>query len=420
MPLPPPQPGYPSPPPTAIPFTDNGSQIPIYYNQTVILQCMTSGVVSPVFIIRKVDHQTTVVGGGLQEGAKGVADHYCAPGEVCGDPVSQLHKIAFEVFDPNKGAPEPGTYGTSGAFLSCMGEKVNTYRPVDGRQWNDAHTMPERESDPLGAAQGSPPPSSPMSSTGSVDHFGVGSNSSVPPSPDPSDYSSNEGGRVKKTKRGSFGGRGIRPSSQNSWRRSSSAGSASSDRHRPGRDSLASSGALWQVDVGETGVWTIAGIGEHQKSSGSRLPRLWIQHTWRLANTPSLVPSDQIRYNFYVPPVLFDQRDATLNASFPIPTKPVTPFPVVVKYLPLNSVWEPHSKSIPHTSKMLTVYGENFSETDPTTVFFGSDPSPYVDWDSRFMGVLRCLPPETQTADRRPIILVRHDGVVFPSDVYYP
>ena len=79
-PPPPPQPDYPSPPPNAIPFTNNGSQIPIYYNQTVVLQCLTSGVVSPVLIIRKVDHGTTVVGGGLQEGAKGVADHFCAPG----------------------------------------------------------------------------------------------------------------------------------------------------------------------------------------------------------------------------------------------------------------------------------------------------------------------------------------------------
>jgi len=126
-PPPPIQPDYPSPPPNAIPFTNNGSQIPIYYNQTVVLQCLVSGVVSPVLIIRKVDHQTTVVGGGLQEGAKGVVDHYCAPGEVCGDPVSQLHKIAFEVFDTTKGMPEPGTPGQTGAFLSCMGEKVGDF-----------------------------------------------------------------------------------------------------------------------------------------------------------------------------------------------------------------------------------------------------------------------------------------------------
>ena len=35
------------------------------------------------------------------------------------------------------------------------------------------------------------------------------------------------------------------------------------------------SGALWAVDVGETSIWTIVG-------------------------------TDQVRYNFYVPPALFD------------------------------------------------------------------------------------------------------------------
>jgi len=124
QPPPPPQPDYPSPP-ECNSFTTNGSQIPIYYNQTVVLQCLTSGVVSPVLIIRKVDHQTTVVGGGLQEGAR-VAAITASPersAEIC----SQLHKIAFEVYDGNK-ASAPGSWPNR-SFLSCMGEKVNTYRP---------------------------------------------------------------------------------------------------------------------------------------------------------------------------------------------------------------------------------------------------------------------------------------------------
>ena len=62
-PPPPIHPDYPSPPPNAIPFMNNGTPIPVYYNQTVVLQCLTSGVVSPVLIIRKVDRQATVVGG---------------------------------------------------------------------------------------------------------------------------------------------------------------------------------------------------------------------------------------------------------------------------------------------------------------------------------------------------------------------
>jgi hypothetical protein len=46
------------------------------------------------------------------------------------------------------------------------------------------------------------------------------------------------------------------------------------------------------------------------------------------------IVSDQVRYNFYVPPVLFNNQNAPQIGSFPIPSTPVTPFPGVVKYLP--------------------------------------------------------------------------------------
>lgn len=254
-PPPPPQPDYPSPPPNAIPFTNNGSQIPIYYNQTVVLQCLVSGVVSPVLIIRKVDHQTTVVGGGLQEGAKGVADHYCSPGEVCGDPVSQLHKIAFEVYDSTKGMPEPGTPGTTGAFLSCMGEKVNTYRPIEGRLWNN----PPNAGSTSPILPGSPVVSTPASMSG-ADYFGQAT-ASEPASPSSSNDFSNDGGRVKKGKRSTSSAGVIKNPGPKGRRRPTSAGSASSGRRGSSSDAGASSGALWQVDIGETSVWTIVGTG---------------------------------------------------------------------------------------------------------------------------------------------------------------
>ncbi|KAG0694443.1 LAG1-DNAbind-domain-containing protein [Suillus ampliporus] len=363
----PPQPNYHSPPPNAIPFTNNGSQIPIYYNQTVVLQCLVSGVVSPVLIIRRVDHETTVVGGGLQENAKGVTDHYCSPGEVCGYPVSQLHKIAFEVYDPIKGMPEPGTPGTTGA--------VNTYRPIEGS------TSP--------IPPGSPVVSTPASMS-DADYFGQTTASERASSSSPN-VISNDGGRVKKGKR--------------DWRRSTSAGSASSGRRGsssdtggPSRDTSGSSGALWQVDIGETSIWTI-------------------------------VSTDEVRYNFYVPPVLFDNQNAPPTGSFPIPSKPVTPFPAVVKYLPPDRLAQTPkfnyaqshgvlSKPNPHISKLLTIYGENFSKSDPAHIFFGSDPSPYS--EVRCTEIMGCLPPENQVAKRRPIIMIRSDGVVFPSSIMFP
>lgn len=254
-PPPPVQPDYPSPPPNAIPFTGNGAQIPIYYNQTVVLQCLVSGVVSPVLIIRKVDHQTTVVGGGLQEGAKGIADHYCVPGEVCGDPVSQLHKIAFEVYDGNKAMPEPGTPGPTGAFLSCMGEKVNTYRPIDGRVWNSSIRT---DSPPVIPTS----PATPISQHGG-EYFGNIDSAPASPSPTSADFLTNDGGRVKKQKRSTSSGGGIsKKGTANNRRRPASAGSASSGRRGSSHDNVACSGALWQVDIGETSVWTIVGTGE--------------------------------------------------------------------------------------------------------------------------------------------------------------
>ena len=262
-PPPPPHADYPSPPPNAIPFMNNGTPIPIFYNQTVVLQCLTSGVVSPVLIIRKVDRQTTVVGGGAQEGSKGVGEQYCAPGEVCGDPVSQLHKVAFEVFEPGKGAPEPRSPGPTGAFLSCMGEKVNTYRPVEGRQWQSGVDGSRSPDSPV--VPSSPIISTPASNGSGNDYFGSGPSSvarSEPasPVPNPLEFPSSDGGRVKKPKRGSSSAGGLSKSSASKpRRRPTSAGSAGS--RQTGSDSGASSGALWQVDIGETSVWTIVGTG---------------------------------------------------------------------------------------------------------------------------------------------------------------
>jgi recombining binding protein (suppressor of hairless) len=76
------------------------------------------------------------------------------------------------------------------------------------------------------------------------------------------------------------------------------------------------------------------------------------------------------------------------------------------------------SKPNPHVPKMLTLYGENFSKTDPVNVFFGSDPSPFT--EVRCTEVIGCLPPEMHSTRLRPIFLVRSDGVVFPSNVMYP
>ncbi|KAF8608699.1 hypothetical protein BDV93DRAFT_518766 [Ceratobasidium sp. AG-I] len=387
-PPPPPHPEYPSPPANAIPYSANGATIPIYYNQTVVLQCLISGVVSPVLIIRKVEKTTIAVGGGLQDGAKGVPDQYCAPGEVCGDPVSQLHKVALEVFEPNKGAPEPGTTGVSGPFLSCMGEKVNTYRPAEGRQW---HGTSGSGSSP-GSHSASLPDSPVMSPTmnGSEYFAQAGGSSSGATTPD---YPpSNDGGRVRRQmhKRHSISGAFTKPIAKNR-RRINSLGTTGG---RPEKE--LASGALWSVDTSETAVWTIVG-------------------------------TDQVRYNFYVPPTLYDSPPTSFSG---VPSKPITPFPGLVKYLaPDRAAEAPKAncaasraalvKPNPHAGKQLTLYGENL-KAHPLMVFFGSEPSAQV--EVRCNEVMACLPPEGQSQGgrKRPIVLVRGDGVIFPTGVQYP
>lgn len=276
MPPQPLQPDYPSPPPNAISFMHHGTHIPIYYNQTIVLQCLTSGVVSPVLIIRKVDHDTIVVGGGLQDGAKGVPDHFCAPGEVCGDPVSQLHKVAFEVYDPSKGIPPPTSTGITGAFLSCIGEKVNTYRPSDGRTWNNSpEGVSSRSESPI---HGGPPDSPAASSSGSLtDYYANGSPVGSPSSLEGhSAFPSSDGGRVisrRGPKRSNTGG-GTAPilkGTSKARRRVNSVGSTGSaggsvvtSSTRYGlADQAMSSGALWSIDIGESAVWTIVGTGPY-------------------------------------------------------------------------------------------------------------------------------------------------------------
>lgn len=242
-PPPPPFPDYPSPPPNAINL-EIASQTSVHYNQTVVLQCLTSGVVSPILIIRRVDHATIAVGGGKADAVKS-SNAYCVNGEVCGDAVSQLHKIGFEVYDPKMQTPAAEDTGSSGVFLSCMGEKVNTFVPLEGRMWNPV-SLPRK------ARSASPPASPSLLSGGS--RQGVVSRSASPPA----EQSFSSGGRVTKTRRAAASASvNAGPAVNRGRRRAGSAGTAA-----PVANDVATlAGATWQVDIGETSVWTIVGTG---------------------------------------------------------------------------------------------------------------------------------------------------------------
>ncbi|KAJ1932119.1 hypothetical protein EC988_009562, partial [Linderina pennispora] len=147
-----PIPGYPTPPSQAMlphcpPMFDdnvslgddrnamggrsNESPMAIHYNQSVILQCVSTGMVSPVLTLRKVEKGSVAVG------AHHTNDCFS---EVHGDPVSQLHKVAFEVnmrcnndFPPCVMAQD-NLDNFIGTYLTCLSDVVGLNKTSDGRQ----------------------------------------------------------------------------------------------------------------------------------------------------------------------------------------------------------------------------------------------------------------------------------------------
>ncbi|OBZ86907.1 Recombining binding protein suppressor of hairless-like protein [Choanephora cucurbitarum] len=88
--------------------------IPIHYNQHVVLQCLTTGLVSPIMILRKVEKASTVVGGSLMNDE-----------EVLGDPVSQLHKVALQIVTPSHEQP---------TYLACLNDIVGMFKTTEARR----------------------------------------------------------------------------------------------------------------------------------------------------------------------------------------------------------------------------------------------------------------------------------------------
>ncbi|KAI8352038.1 beta-trefoil DNA-binding domain-containing protein [Mortierella sp. GBAus27b] len=114
-------PGFPPPPAIAINSPpENGAQIPIHYNQPIVLQCLSTGLVSPVMVIRKVDKGSMVIGGGSTGNTSGEYEQ-----EALGDPVSQLHKVAFQITGQ---ATPAGAFSHSklqqGTYLACLSDVV--------------------------------------------------------------------------------------------------------------------------------------------------------------------------------------------------------------------------------------------------------------------------------------------------------
>ncbi|KAI5478583.1 hypothetical protein MNV49_004842 [Pseudohyphozyma bogoriensis] len=401
VPPPAPYPGFPRPPVNAIPF-DPESACAIHYNMPIVLQCLSTAVVSPVMIIRKVDGKSTAVGGGSLDGfvPTGVSHLPVAPGEALGEAVAQFRPLCLELYN------HPSTPGaTQNTFLSCLGDEIGVNpsreerRPVTGFETSSS---------------GSPvSPTSPPSDSGSGTFIANGL--TRPEYENQGAFyvedASSHGTKVKKGRRlsASQGGAATPypampsavtprpPSSLAKHKRRglslSSLTSLSTDSYL-GR-SVNDPPPRWTIDCGESCVWTASVI-------------------------------DIARHTFYVPPTVFGGKALSSNPppaftshlyKTPVPAYPIkVQIPVVTDYeAPLQNARGRDTS--PEQATMITLYGENF--TTAFQAWLGSTPCSSQVIKSPDMMFIS--PPPRISGRQAPlrISLVRTDGVVFPSNLFY-
>jgi hypothetical protein len=272
-PMKPPSPGYAEPlhhgwpvaPASALPIT--GQAPPIRYNSTVILQSMQTGICSPVLVIRRIESDADVVG---MDGT--VTDPWIAvpDGELPGDLVSQLQKVAFELYDIESHAFDSRLPTT---WLGCDQDQLIPKIVAGDRRWARIPTratsrpasLPSTPNarfgilpmTPHSAAIALPPtPPSPAGSVGSnADYFNMrsrNSSSSTLFSPSASETHlpcTNDGGAVRRV-RTPGSSHGNSPYARKGTPRS----------QNPSFEQLPATGAgetrmYWTMGVGDLCVW---------------------------------------------------------------------------------------------------------------------------------------------------------------------
>ncbi|ORX45669.1 hypothetical protein DM01DRAFT_1339899 [Hesseltinella vesiculosa] len=413
------------PPPPAIAL-QSGLEPPmaIHYNQPVVLQCVSTGLVSPVMVIRKVDKGSMVLGGNRLDDLSGPSGGECGD-EALGDPVSQLHKIAFQiVHDPAV------AYNNKRHHSSSPGASPTPFQDLQWSLPNIAHPVSYLAclNDVVGMHKTNTvrtcvtsPPNTNNTNNGWSDMFGI----ATPPD-------GNGGGKMVRKRRVSCDvvkSKGIlhQPppslfhpihnnitSNDTQRRRVNSLNDVDTTTVHGRRSSLVdhrrssvssehapSDGACWTEDVSDAAVWTIVG-------------------------------TDIAKYTFWLPPSL----DSEYNQPFARPSNshPITPFPVLLRYQPSSPSTQATSSSplaaSATSSSVLLLSGENM--TRDLFVWFGDIQAPATEYKSR--ETLACCLPDRQALQASPvavpdqdnpslmslpILLVRGDGIVYRTGLHY-
>lgn len=137
----PPNPDWPRPPANIIPL--NTISHSIRYNSTVVLQSLRTGVISPTLVVRRIETDSDAVGmdGHVHEVPA------MPPGELASDLVSQLQKVAFEIYSPDtmNRLQRESKYG--GSWLSCYQDEVREHAikadsdPRNANSWALLHSL---------------------------------------------------------------------------------------------------------------------------------------------------------------------------------------------------------------------------------------------------------------------------------------
>lgn len=419
-------PHFPAPPAIALQTTTGQAPIALHYNQAIVLQCVTTGLVSPVMVIRKVDKGSMIMGGNRLDDLSGATGGECGD-EALGDPVSQLHKIAFQIVqDPSIAHHNKAHYqstmqpsSTAGwtspqtsqpvTYLACLDNVVGMHKTTTERNFvvqRPISNLSTNESTML---------SSSWSAGNTFDGYDMMQQQQQQQQQHAVDMQQQfnnvggggGGGKMTRKRRVSCDVAGkpvsvpiLKNGSVNRRRVNSlndaydistttvgagRRGSVSDHHHR--RSSITSdqiNGACWTEDVSDASVWTIVG-------------------------------TDCASYKFWTPPAIVD-----LNAPFSSSTvtaNPITPFPVLTM--------QPHQLS---QQQLLHLAGENFSRD--ISVWFGDVKSPRTEYKSRES--ISCVVPDFKELvessasflveeSRHKILLlfVRGDGVVYNTDMFY-
>ncbi|KAH8550160.1 hypothetical protein BGW37DRAFT_428466 [Umbelopsis sp. PMI_123] len=228
--------------------------IAIHYNQPVVLQCLHTGLVSPVMIIRKVDKGSSVLGGVRLERAPQSTNDFKNGGEygdeALGDPVSQLHKVAFQIVnDPSTTLGHHSNFGNQPSF-----NNESDFLP----RLTEPATYLNCASDVVGMHQVSEP------RNGEWDWASIHEPFYNAEMMNPADSAivAQEGGRVVRKRRVSCDmSSGDMPMYRPNDNRANNQARRSSVAHQATSASV-NDRAFWTEDVSDAAIWTIVGTGE--------------------------------------------------------------------------------------------------------------------------------------------------------------